>query len=147
MIRCESSVLITKPAAEVFAFIDDFSRYPAWMESCVELRQTSGGPRSAGATLHYRHKQGGHEGEMTGVITDYEQGSRLEMKFTDSMFDVVVAFDCAPDSGGCLVTHSIAITLKNFMTKLMSPMIKSGNEKQVQSNVSRLKHLAEGNPG
>jgi len=146
MIQSESTVLIAKPVSEVFTFIDDFSQAPSWLESCIELTQASPGSRAVGSSLHYKHRQGGHAGEMDGTVTAYEKDAQLEMKFADPMFEVVIAFRCAPDTTGCMVTHSIAITPKGLMSKLMTPMIKAGNVKQVNSNVSRLKDLLEKRP-
>ncbi|HZE89353.1 MAG TPA: SRPBCC family protein [Verrucomicrobiae bacterium] len=142
MIEAESSIEIGRPAAEVFAFIDDFTKAAEWLESCVELRQTSVAPRAEGATLAYSHRQGGG-GRMEGVVTGYQRDRRLSMKFTDPQFDVAIDFRLEPATAGTTVTHACAVEPKGALAKMMAPMIRSMNERQVESNLSRLKALVE----
>ncbi|MBI3450673.1 MAG: SRPBCC family protein [Acidobacteria bacterium] len=142
MIEAESSIEIERPAAEVFSFIDDFTRAAEWLESCVELRQTSAPPRAEGATLQYTHRQAGG-GRMEGVVTGYEPERRLSMKFTDSQFDVAIDFRIEAATAGTTVTHACAVEPKGTLARMMAPMIRSMNERQVGNNLSRLKALVE----
>lgn len=146
MIRHESSIEIHQPVGEVFAFADDLSSGPLWLESCVELRQTSPGPRAVGSTLHYAHRQGGRGGAMDGVVAAYDPPHRIGMRFADPTFEVVIGIACTSSERGTLVTHSVAITPKSLPGKLMTPMIRAGNRKQVERNLSRLKRRLEPAP-
>lgn len=143
MIRSESSVEIAKPVSQVFAFVEDHSKTPEWLESCVELRQTSSGPKQAGAAMHYVYREGRGKKEMDGTITAYVKDRQLTMKFVDSKFGVQIEFLLSPASQGTLVTHSIAIDVKGFFGRLMSGMIEAGNKRHVVNNLSRLKLLLE----
>jgi uncharacterized membrane protein len=143
VIQNESSIHIARPIDDVFAFVDDFSKAPSWLESCVELKQVSPGVKGAGTRLHYAYRQGGHVGEMDGTVTAYEKNGRLELKYADGTFEVEVRFRFASEPGGTAVTHSVAITPKRFFARLMSPMIRKMNGKQVANNLSRLKQLLE----
>ena len=143
MIKSESSVEIAKSVGQVFAFVEDYSKAPTWLESCVELRQTSSGPKQAGAAMHYVYREGGGKKEMDGTITAYGRDRQLTMNFVDSKFGVQIDFLLGPSSQGTLVTHSIAIEVTGFFGKLMSGMIEAGNKKQVTNNLSRMKLLLE----
>ena len=143
MIKSESSVEITKPVSQVFAFVEDHSKAPEWLESCVELRQTSSGPKQAGAAMHYVYREGSGKKEMDGTVTAYFKDRQLTMKFADSKFGVQIEFLVVLAPHGTLVTHSIEIEVKGFFGKLMSGMIEAGNKKQVTNNLSRMKLLLE----
>lgn len=140
--RADASIEIGKSPAEIFAIVDDFSKSPGWLEGCVGLRQTSEGPRAAGATLHYIHRQGSG-GTMDGVVTHYEKDRLLAMTFSDSRFEVEIEFRLAASGTGTQITHSCDISPKGAFGKLMAPMIRAENQKQVVSNLTRLKSLAE----
>ena len=51
MIEAQATLEISKPAVQVFALIDDLSKAPLWLESCIELRQTNDKPRVVGTML------------------------------------------------------------------------------------------------
>jgi len=143
MIKSESSIEIAKPVDEVFRFVDDTSQAPRWLQECVEVTQTSPGPKAVGSRLHYVYQQGGRRGEMDGEVTAYERDRHLAMRYDDKVFGVEIDFRFAPAAGGTQVTHVCAIAIKNPVAKLMTPMIRGANEKQVVANLARLKQLLE----
>jgi hypothetical protein len=141
MIRNESSIRITKPADAVFAFVDDVSKAPQWLEYAIEVTQVSPGPKGVGTKLHYVRRGGG---AMDGVVTGYEKDRRLAMRYEDRSFIVEIEFRFGSTGAGATdVTHGIAITPKSFLGKLMSPLIRMGNGKQVRNNLARLKGLLD----
>jgi uncharacterized membrane protein len=143
VIQNESSIHIARPADDVFAFVDDFSKASSWLESCVEVKQVSPGVKEVGTGLHYTYRQGGHAGEMDGAITAYEKNARLEMKYADATFEVEIRFRFVSELHGTTVTHGVAITPKRFFAKMMMPMIRKMSGQQVANNLSRLKQLLE----
>jgi uncharacterized protein YndB with AHSA1/START domain len=143
MIEAQATLEISKPAVQVFALIDDLSKAPLWLESCIELRQTNDKPRVVGTPLHYEYRQGGRAGAMDGVVTAYDPGRQLAMRFTDDRFEVAIDFRLSASGSGTLVGHTVAITPKSLLGRLMSPLIQLGNRKQVVSNLARAKEILE----
>lgn len=143
MITAEASILVARPVADVFAYADDFANAPRWLESCVVLNQTSPEPRARGSVLHYHYQQGGREGEMMGAVTAYEKDARLDLEFSDPMFQVAIEMEFAAQGEGTQVRQRITITPQTMMGKLMTPMIRAGNQQQVTSNLARLKQRVE----
>ena len=143
MIEARATLEISKPAAQVFAFIDDLSKAPLWLESCLELRQADGKPKVVGTPHRYTYRQGGREGAMDGVVTAYEPGRRLAMRFTDNQFEIAVSFLLSASGSGTLVEHTVAITPKSLLGRLMAPVIRLGNRKQVVNNLARAKEILE----
>jgi carbon monoxide dehydrogenase subunit G len=76
---------------------------------------------------------------MDGYVSRYKPGERLEMIFTDKMFDVLVVFAVAPSGTGSKVTVATEITPKGFMAKMMSGMIAKGAAGQMAKDVAKLK--------
>ena len=144
MIKNESSMEIPKPVGEVFGFVENFSQAPRWLTGCVELRRE--GEARTGIPVHYEFKQGGGSKALDGVLTAYERDRRLTMTFADNMFEIVVDFAFSPTSAGTRVDHAITIQPKRIFAKLMAPLMRAGNRKQVEQNLSRLSELLAAGP-
>lgn len=143
MPAAEAVIEISRPPAEVFALLDDAPQTPLWLESCTSLEQRTPGPKAVGAALAYAYRQGGHAGQMDGVVTAYAPAAALGMRFSDPRFSVDVDFRLAPSASGTTVQHRIGIAPRSLVGRLMSPLIQLGNRRQVSNNLARLKRLAE----
>jgi len=141
MIRSESSKKISKPAAAVFAVVADPGRAPAWLESCVLLKVAGEGAMALGAKLHYVYRQGSQPGEMDGEVTAFEPDRRLAIRLTDRKFEVEMDIALSEEHGDTWVTLAITITPRTFGGRLMTPLIRVGNRRQVKRNLVRLKRL------
>ena len=144
MIRCEVRFEIARRPAEVFAFVDDVHNAPRWLSRCTGLQQTSAPPKGVGTTLRYFYKDpGGHTGEMAGVVTDYERDKRLAMRMTDRTLRVGIFFRFASKGSGTEIDHTVEITPRTFLMRLMSPMIRGATQKQITRDTAKLKELLE----
>src|SRR5262245_23362326 len=112
MIQHEASIQVSQQLGTVFAFVDDFSRAPSWLEAGGGVRTVPSEGRVVGSRLHYVYDHRGHRGEMDGVVTSYERDRRLEMRFEDPTFQVEIAFRLAAEGGGTVVTHGVIIRPK-----------------------------------
>lgn len=138
MIHCEVTVHVPRPPSAVFALVDDVTRMPSWLGMCVELRQTSAGPRQVGAALLYQYRQGGRVSQMEGVVTEREQDRKLGMTFHDRHFEVAVRFRFEPSGAGTQIQHVVEITPKSFVARLMSPLIRGATQKQIAKDTAKL---------
>jgi len=143
MIELTKEIDVQRPPDLVFAFIDAEDKAPHWLSRCVEITRTSPGAKAVGSTLRYTYQQGGRKGTMDGVVTEYEPGKRLGMKYTDRMFDISIGFDVAATSTGAHVTERVAIEPKGIVGKLMSPLIGLATRRQTGKDMETLKHLLE----
>ena len=142
MIVCEESVEIARPPGAVFALLDDLSKTPQWNERCVEVRQTSDGPRAVGSKLVYRYREPGREGEMQGEITAWDKDRKFAMRYSDAMLDVSVGFELS-GAGPTKVVHHIEIQTKGVLMWLMTPIIRRATRKQTTALVGKLKSVVE----
>ena len=80
---------------------------------------------------------------MKGTVTVYEKDARLDLEFADPMFQVAIELQFAAEVDGTRVRQCITITPLTMMGKLMTPLIRAGNQQQVTSNLARLKQQLE----
>jgi uncharacterized protein YndB with AHSA1/START domain len=142
-ISCTHTETIRATPEKVFAVIDDLTRTNQWLPPCVSLEKIGTGPNAPGDKLRYVYRQGGKNGEMAGEIVARTPGERLHCKYNDDVFEVSVDMRVAPAPEGAATTHTIEITPKSFMGKMMSPMIKAGLGKQTREASEKLKKLLE----
>jgi carbon monoxide dehydrogenase subunit G len=143
MIRVHKEIDVARPPAEVFAFLDDIRQTPKWLTRCTNIEQTTSGPKAVGTKLRYSYQEQGRSGTMDGVVSEYEKDRRLAMAFTDPMMDVRVGFQVEPAAGGSRIVHEVEIEPRNFMAKMMTPMISSMTRKQMDSDTAKLKQMLE----
>ena len=130
----------------VFQVIDDLPLTSSWLPPCLSLEKVGAGPNAVGDKLRYVYQQGGHKGEMEGVIVDRVPGSRLVCRYFDNSFEVIVDLKVAPaPDGQCLSTHKITIKPKGFLGTMMTPMINLALGKQTRDAATNLKKLIESN--
>ena len=130
-------------AERAFAVIDDLPLTAKWLPPCVSLEKVGVGPNEAGDELRYVYKQGGRQAEMTGNIFVRIPRERLHCKYFDSMFEVSVDLRVAVVPNGARTIHSIEITPKTFIGRLMSPLIRMGLRKQTRDAAKNLKKMLE----
>jgi hypothetical protein len=69
---------------------------------------------------------------MEGEILARVPGERLQCKYSDRSFDILVELQVAAVPGGTLITQIIDISPKTFIGRLMSPLIRLGMRKQTR---------------
>lgn len=80
---------------------------------------------------------------MDGVVTEYEPGKRLGMKYTDRMFEVSIGFDVAPNGNGSHVTERVSIEPRRLVARLMTPLIRRATRWQTNKDMAALKRMLE----
>ncbi len=136
----EHSLHLPQTPHEVFAFLDDYSKVPLWLEKCEGVAKQGSGPNKAGDKLRYAYNESGKHGLMDGVILTHESDREMTFRYYDKMMSVFVAFHMAPDDlGGTRLTHRIEITPNSFMAKLMTPLFKMRLPKQTVTTMEKLK--------
>jgi carbon monoxide dehydrogenase subunit G len=79
--RLESTILINRPAEDVFAFLDTPENHAKFVPGMLEFKKTSPGPLGqVGASVRGVRTILGRKMELPYEITEYEPGNRLGMK-------------------------------------------------------------------
>jgi uncharacterized protein YndB with AHSA1/START domain len=146
MIEEQISLDVKRAPGDVFAWLADSANTPKWVKFCVSLQKIGDAPVGLGTRYHYQYKDGLRRGSMEGEVTELKPSERLAYIYRDKMLDVAVGFRFAPAGGGTHIEHWCKITPKNFLMRLMTPVIRSATKKQMVADTAVLKKLLEGAP-
>ena len=140
-IEFDHAIDVPQDPATVFAFLDDLSLTPQWLEPCVSLVKITPGPNVVGDKLKYTYNQAGRAGEMDGEITARDVNQRLAFRYGDDQFELTIDFRMAAEGTGTRLSQLIAITPLSFMTKMMTPMIRGALPKQTITAMEKVKEM------
>jgi len=143
MVRCEAEVQIAKPVADVFAVVDDESKFPLWMGLCADCSRGSSGAKATGMPLHFSQRQGDTVGELDGELTAYEPGKLIAMKFEDASSEVIIELSLDAKGEATSVKLGSGMQPKSFFGKLTAGFGKGGMQKQAEKDLGKLKKLLE----
>ena len=143
MIKIEKSVHINKPAADVFAFLSEFSNDAKWQSDLVRSEKTSQGPTALGTTGLYVQKLMGQELKNEVVVTVYEPPKRFGMKTTSGpvQFEAIVTLEDM--GGGTHVTMNATGEPGGFL-KVAEGILQKELDKTFERDLGKLKQILEG---
>jgi len=117
MREVKRSALVNRPAAEVFALINDIESYPQFLPWCTHARVLSRSPTEILATLGVR--QGGLRGEFTTRNT-LEPERRIDMQLVSGPFRTLAGeWLLTPIEGGCRVELTMRFAFSNPLTAML----------------------------
>lgn len=143
MVKAEQSVVINRPVQDVFAFVaQDYPRtHPQWATSVKEFRQTSPGPMGVGTKIQSVREINGKPTSATVEITEYVPNQRLAWKEQgESKGSGYLTFQS--QNGGTKVDLMVDAEVAGF-GRLAGPMISRAMNKELESNLERLKGMLE----
>ena len=142
-ITCQHAVEVAVRPDIAFALVDDLPRTKEWLPPCTALEKVSPGPNTVGDRLRYTFKQGGTTSTMDGEILARIPNEHLKCVYFDAQFEVMVDFRVESASGGAKLTHTISITPKKLLVKILSPLIRLGLKSQTRQAMANLKAILE----
>src|SRR6266480_484506 len=130
------TIEVPQSPREVFGVLADVSLTPRWLARCTGIEVLTPGPLAVGSKLRYAYKEGSRRGVMDGQVIERDEDRRLAFLYEDKLMRVGVRFAMEPigaggggasgaggAGGGTRLTHSIEITPKTFLARLLSGMI------------------------
>jgi hypothetical protein len=139
----EHSIDLACPPSTPFAILDDVSKTPSWLARCTGIEMLTPGPLAVGTKLKYSYKDGGRSGQMDGELVERIADEALSFRYWDAMFDVSVKFRMSKTPSGTRLTHTIEMTPKTFLCRLMQPLIRGQLPKQTIAAMEKLRGLVE----
>ena len=77
MVNVESSIVINRPIAEVFAFVADFENHPKWEMNFQKVKRLTSTPTGVGTTYQCELKLPGQSATSKFEITEYETNKKI----------------------------------------------------------------------
>lgn len=136
------SVVINRPVSDVFSYVVDGSKGPAWRPSIADIRLSSGSVGQVGA----RYEQG-MKGPGGRIAADYEltevvPNHVIVFKVTAGPARPEGRYEFAPEGGGTRVTFGLDWEPKGIKERLMSPMVARTMPGEVRT-LDNLKRVLE----
>jgi uncharacterized protein YndB with AHSA1/START domain len=142
MVDRSDSILIDRPAEEVFAYVADVTNDPSWHTDILEARKTTEGPVGMGTFWHTRFKPSMGNSEADMQVVSFEPNRVLAMKGDVGPMHPTLTYRFEPADGGTMFTRRVQITVSGWM-KIMQPVMGVMLPKQNQGFLANLKQVLE----
>ncbi|MCG3179416.1 MAG: hypothetical protein BIFFINMI_01751 [Phycisphaerae bacterium] len=140
----KSSVQISRPPAEVFAWVTQPDRIAQWLGGWKETRPLDSLGLSAGARSVDVMEIDGRRYELNVRIVKVEPPSLLQLKLEGEGFQSTVTYMLQDaESGGTTLTVNSASRYSGLMPRLMGAMVTSAANEKLHADLDRLRKLAE----
>ncbi len=145
MPRHEQFVVIDRPVADVFAYMDDVSREREWQPHLREAEQMPAGPTRVGTRRRYVSEFLGRRVENTYVVRTYEPERHIVLESTpDSAVRATTEVRWASEDGGTRVTMSMEGRPSGALRFLPGAMLEAAFASEVSATLRRLRDVLEG---
>lgn len=141
--KVEKSVIIKKPVAEVFAYVQNNENSTKWQSGVVSMQMDEGPDNVVGSRYTEVRKFLGKEMRTTMEITAFTENVKWAAKVIKGqvLYEVTMTYAAVPE--GTKITTVVEGEPKGFF-KLAENLVVSGLEKSLEEDQNRLKTLLEG---
>jgi len=138
-----SSVEISRPPKEVFAYIDQLDRHGEWQSSLVDVKVQTEGPTGVG-TRATETRKGPGGGQYTYEITQHDPPWKVAFRGLDGAIRPTGKVSIQPLDGQKRTRVTLELELEGFgMGKLFAPLARWSAARQIPQDQARLKALLE----
>lgn len=143
--RVEESIVIERPAEEVFAFFDDRRNDGRWMAAVHESEWTDPGERTAVGRRGRMVMDAMGTREFTDVVTAYEAGRSVAHRSDGGSMVVHTGCVAEPHQQGCRA--SVWLEPERLpggpLGRLIAPLVAQGIRRNFRQDLARLKAILE----
>lgn len=141
--RLEATILINRPAEDIFAFLNTPENHPKFVPGMIEFKKTSPGPLDqVGATIRGVRQFLGQRMELPYEITEYEPGNRLGMKGAMGPITFEDGYVLDPMGNGTRVKFWLELTLTGLIV-LAKPFVVWQGKIHADETLANLKNTLE----
>jgi uncharacterized membrane protein len=146
MIQVETSIIISRPIEEVFAYVNDFRNSARWQNGIVEVRQTPEGPARKGTQITFVRTFLGRKLEGTSEVVECEPPAKHTFQSTSGPLPFTVSRIFESTSEGTKVTIVFEMHPGGVFA-LADPLIARSLRRSVEADFGNLKDLLESGAG
>lgn len=140
-----TSVEVDRPAAEVFAYVTDPTRFMEWQNGVVDGHMQSNGPPSVGDKCLSTRRVGFAERPVTSEVTHIDPPTAWGVRGVDGPIRAAVNVTVDPLDGNERSRVSVTIDFTGHgIGKLLVPFVVRQARKEMPANLRRLKRRLEG---
>jgi carbon monoxide dehydrogenase subunit G len=142
--RCESTVTIGKPPADVFPWLVEVDKVPQWMSGLQVYDPLEPGPLHVGSRIRQELSVSGQHLRFELEVTELDAPRRAVLRFEGSGFKAANEYSVSEADGGSRVTWVISGETTSFKAKLIAPMVQAKLQEKLDGDLARLRSLLEG---
>jgi len=141
----DQSVVIARPAAEVFDFLVHAANLPLWDSSMLECVQIGDGPVTVGTQYRGASKILGKRIDWVTEVIEFVPGFRSASKAVEGTMKFTVSYEVTPVAGGTNLQYRIVADsgLGGAFGRAMEPIVQKAQAKVVRGNLDNLVGLLQ----
>src|SRR5215208_2967570 len=140
------SVLIARPIADVFEFVEDARNRPRWDDSVDSEELTSPEPIGVGTTVRTRMRSMGRDYVLDWRIAEHEPPRRQTIESTAGPFPTTLRYELTPVDGGTRVDFAVTGAPTGAL-RVLQPLIARTTRRNLDRGFPRLKEMLEARSG
>jgi len=140
-----SSIEISRPPQEVFAYVTDPSRLAEWQESLISSRPEGGGPPAVGSKAIMTRRVGRRERTMTMQLTNFSPPRSWGARGIDGPIRAIVNGTVEPLEGEAGSRVTIELDFEGHgLGKLLVPLVvRRQAQRELPRNLRTLREQLE----
>jgi carbon monoxide dehydrogenase subunit G len=142
--RCESTVSVDRPPAEVFPWLLDADKVPRWMTGLVTYEPLEPGPLQVGSRIRQELSVSGQQLRFELNVAELDAPRRAVLRFEGSGFKAANEYSVSESGSGSRVTWVISGETTSFKAKLIAPMVQAKLQEKTEADLARLRAVLEG---
>lgn len=148
MNRPSASIVIRRPIAEVFAYMDDVSREKEWQPNLRSAEKSPAGPTRAGTEKRYENRFLGRKVKNTYVVQEFERDRRIVYETTGkSAISVRSEFEWETVGEGTRVTIFVAGKGRGALKFIPQKVLEAAFAQELEASLERVKERMEAGAG
>lgn len=143
MIETSTAIEIDRPAADVFAFVSEFTNNPRWQRGQRECRWTSPPPLRVGSTYDQHARFLGRDLVNSFRVLELDPGTRVKFTSTAGTFPLTITRTVEPlDASRARFTEHVAGDPRGIF-RIAEPILRPLVARTIKRDFPRLKALLE----
>lgn len=142
MSRVERSIVIERPAEQVFEFLHDARKDTMWQTMLVESEPVTEGPPHVGAQIREVRRFLGFRIEMTHELTDYAPPTASSFRVVSGPVPVVGSYRLESADGATKLTATGDLEAHGFF-KVAEPVFARMAGRELETSLDHLKDILE----
>lgn len=142
MIAFSESITISRPSADVFAFVADMNNIPKWQSEVVSSRVITPGPTKVGTRFTEDVKMGPTRTTAACEVTEFSPGSSMAFKAISQRMDYEGSIGVESVAGASRLTMKGSAQMKGWW-RLMEPLMKREFQNGIRKELGTLKAVLE----
>jgi uncharacterized membrane protein len=141
----DETVVIARPAGEVFDFLMIAENLPRWDSSMVECVQVGGGAVTVGTRYRGASAVLGRRIEWTTEVVEFVPGVRAASQSVEGPLTFTVSYEVSASPAGTTLRYRLAAEsgLGGAFGRAMEPIVQRAQTKVVRANLDTLASLLE----